>query len=58
MPQLNEIGRLPDPVDNCAIAIRDLEAGTMIQSGDNAFSLSHSVLEGHRFAIRHDPARR
>ena len=55
MPQLNEIGRLPDPVDNCAIAIRDLEAGTTIQSGDNAFSLSHTVLEGHRFARRTIP---
>ena len=55
MPQLYEIGRLPDPVDNCAIAIRDLEAGTMIQSGDNAFSLSHTVLEGHRFATRTIP---
>ena len=55
MPQLYEIGRLPDPIDNCAIAIRDLEAGTMIQSGDNAFSLSHTVLEGHRFATRTIP---
>ena len=52
MLQLHEIGRLPDPVDNCAIAIRDLAGGTNVKSGDRAFTLSHTVLEGHRFAIR------
>ena len=52
MPQLDEIGRLPDPADNCAIAIRDLAAGTQVSTPDGDFSLSHSVLEGHRFAIK------
>ncbi len=52
MPQLQDIGRLPDPADNCAIAIRDLEAGALIQRGDAEFSLSHKALEGHRFAIQ------
>lgn len=52
MPELNEIGRLPAPSDNCAIAIRDLEAGTIVERGSASFTLSHTVLEGHRFAIR------
>ena len=52
MPNLNEIGRLPDPADNCAIAIRDLAAGTPVQDGSAEYSLSHKILEGHRFAIR------
>ncbi len=52
MPQLNDVGRLPDPSDNCAIAIRDLPAGLKVQYGNAEFALSHHVLEGHRFAIR------
>lgn len=51
MPHLNEIARLPDTADNCAIAVRDLPAGTNVTTDDSAFSLSHTVLEGHRFAI-------
>ena len=50
MPRLDAIGRLPDPADNCAIAIRDLPAGTTVEYGDRTFPLSHTVLEGHRFA--------
>lgn len=52
MPHLHDIGRLPDPVDNCAIAIRDLAGGMQIQTGADSFNLSHTVLEGHRFAIQ------
>ena len=52
MLPLHEIARLPDPVDNCAIAIRDLGGGTLVQYGDRTFTLSHTVLEGHRFAIQ------
>ncbi|MCY3779025.1 MAG: UxaA family hydrolase [Chloroflexi bacterium] len=55
MPSLNEIGRLPDPADNCAIAVRDLAAGTMVGAGGRTFALSHTVLEGHRFAIQPIP---
>ncbi len=55
MPQLHEIGRLPDPVDNCAIAIRDLPGGAEVQDGERDFTLSHAVLEGHRFAIQPIP---
>ena len=52
MPALREIGRLPAPDDNCAIAIRDLPAGTALQLHDRECSLTHTILEGHRFAIR------
>ena len=52
MPQMNEVGRLPIPSDNCAIAIGDLAAGTPVEHGGMTFRLSHHVLEGHRFAIR------
>ena len=55
MPHLQDIGRLPDPADNCAIAIRDLEAGALIRRGDAKFALSHKTLEGHRFAVRAIP---
>ncbi len=51
MPNLHNIARLPDPTDNCAIAIRDLPAGTSVTHNNNDFTLSHTVLEGHRFAI-------
>ncbi len=49
---LEEAGRLPVPGDNVAIAGRRLEAGTEIAQGGQAFRLSHTVMEGHRFAVR------
>ena len=55
MPQtfaFDEIGRLPMSGDNVAIAIRRLEAGTLIRWQDTSFTLGHTVLEGHRFAVR------
>ena len=55
MPLLHDIARLPDPTDNCAIAIRDLPAGTSVTHNDHEFTLSHTVLEGHRFAIEPIP---
>ncbi|RMF90589.1 MAG: altronate hydrolase, partial [Nitrospinota bacterium] len=45
------IGRLPGPTDNVAIAVRRIEAGTEIVYQGRAFVLSHTVLEGHRFAV-------
>lgn len=48
---LHDIGRLPLPGDNVAIATRRLEAGTTIYDGDHTFTLDHTVMEGHRFAI-------
>ena len=53
---LHEIGRLPAPGDNCAIAIRQLSAGTIVRKDDEQFSLSHTILEGHRFAVQPIPA--
>ena len=48
----DEIGRVPAPGDNVAIAIRRLEAGTVVVHGDRQWPLSHTVLEGHRFALQ------
>lgn len=39
------------PGDNVAIATRKLQAGTVITRGSDTFQLSHSILEGHRFAV-------
>ncbi|MDQ5977345.1 MAG: hypothetical protein QG602_317 [Verrucomicrobiota bacterium] len=49
---LHAVGRLPAPGDNVAIAIRRLEAGTVIALGSGAHTLAHTVLEGHRFTVR------
>lgn len=49
---LESIARLPMPTDNTAIAIRRLEAGEEVMIDDRAVPLSHTVLEGHRFAVR------
>lgn len=46
------VARLPAPNDNVAIATQKLDAGTQIQIEHEKFALSHSVLEGHRFAIQ------
>src|SRR5688572_11513661 len=44
-------GRVPAPGDNVAIAIQTLPAGTRILIRQLVFEFSHTVLEGHRFAI-------
>ncbi|MGN6697822.1 MAG: UxaA family hydrolase, partial [Thermomicrobiales bacterium] len=49
---LHEVGRLPVPGDNAAIAVRRLDAGTRIAHDGQEFALDYTVLEGHRFAIR------
>jgi altronate dehydratase len=46
-----EIGRLPAPGDNVAMATRRLEAGTRVSCGSSEFTIGHTVLEGHRFAV-------
>jgi altronate dehydratase len=46
------VGRLPAPGDNVAIAVRRLEAGQTLQFSDGPRPLAHTVLEGHRFAIK------
>ena len=55
--RLKDIARLAEPGDNVAIVSRRLEAGTHVVGEDGAaFSVAHSLLEGHRFAIRAIPA--
>jgi altronate dehydratase len=50
--QFDEVGRLPLPGDNVAIATRRLDAGsTIVYQGINC-TLDYTVLEGHRFAIQ------
>lgn len=49
---LESIARLPMPGDNTAIAIRRLEAGEVVLLNGKPAPLSHTVLEGHRFAVR------
>jgi altronate dehydratase len=46
-----EVGRLPAPGDNVAMATRRLQAGTRVSYGGSEFTLRHTVLEGHRFAV-------
>ena len=48
---LQEIGRIPAPGDNVAIATRRLPAGAQVEFSDRVASLTHTILEGHRFAI-------
>ena len=50
----NNIARLPALDDNVAIVTRRMEAGSVITECEGEeFALSHTVLEGHRFAIGH-----
>jgi hypothetical protein len=44
--------RLPAPGDNTAIAIRRIDAGTRVEINGTPVQLPHTVLEGHRFAVR------
>ncbi len=43
--------RLPADGDNVAVATRRLEARTAIARDEAVFELTHTVLEGHRFAL-------
>lgn len=45
-------GRLPAAGDNVAIAIRQLDAGTVIEIDGREHILASTILEGHRFAMR------
>ena len=51
----DDAGRFPAPGDNVAIATRRLEAGTRVSHEDREFTVGHTVLEGHRFAVRNIP---
>lgn len=48
----DEVARLPAKGDNVAIATRRLEAGTTIRRDGEQFQLSHTIMEGHRFAVQ------
>jgi altronate dehydratase len=50
--EFDQVGRVPAPGDNVAIATRRLEAGTVVVRGERQWPLSHTVLEGHRFALQ------
>jgi hypothetical protein len=47
----DEIGRLPAPGDNVAIATERLQAGTEVERDGSRFTICHTILEGHRFAV-------
>ena len=47
----DELARIPSPGDNVAIATRRIEQGTLVAHQGATFVLSHTVLEGHRFAL-------
>lgn len=47
-----DIARLPSPADNVAIATRTIEEGSEINGDGESYTLSHTVLEGHRFAVK------
>ena len=48
----DEVGRIPTPRDNVAIAVCRVQAGTGIHYGQLSFTLPHTMMEGHRFAVR------
>ena len=50
--KFTSVARLPSADDNVAIATQRLDAGIQIQQNGQQFTLSHTVLEGHRFAIQ------
>jgi altronate dehydratase len=50
--RFDEVGRLPLPGDNVAVATRQLDAGTIIYYQGQALTLDYTVMEGHRFAVK------
>ncbi len=48
----HDVGRLPAPGDNVAIATRHLPSNSQISHDNQTFLTSHTVMEGHRFAVR------
>ncbi len=48
----DDVGRVPAPGDNVAIATRRLDTGSRISHEGSEFTVDHTVLEGHRFAVR------
>lgn len=50
--RFDEVARLPLPGDNCAVATRQLDAGTVIYHEGQTLTLDYTVMEGHRFAVK------
>ena len=48
----DQIARLPLPGDNVAVVTQRLSAGTQIDYNGERFTLSHTLMEGHRFAAQ------
>ncbi len=48
---LDSVSRLPSPGDNVAIAIRRIDAGETLAFSSGSCAVTHTVLEGHRFAV-------
>jgi hypothetical protein len=55
MPPLRSVAVTPAPHDNCAVALRNLAAGTEVVAGELTWLLQYDVPEGHRFTIRAVP---
>ncbi|MDH3601591.1 MAG: altronate dehydratase, partial [Candidatus Tectomicrobia bacterium] len=51
-----DVGRLPAPGDNVAIASRSLPAGARIDHDGRRMTTDVTIMEGHRFAIQDIPA--
>jgi len=51
MIRLEDCSRLPAPGDNVVIAVRRIEAGTIVEHDAARFVVTHTVLEGHRFCF-------
>jgi altronate dehydratase len=49
--QFDTVARIPSPGDNVAITTRRVEKGTQVTYQGAAFEISHTILEGHRFAL-------
>lgn len=50
--EFRTVARLAASSDNVAIAISRIEAGTTLREGERLFHCPHTVLEGHRFAVK------
>ena len=47
-----EVAKTPAPGDNVAIATERLESGTVVERDGVRFTIPHTILEGHRFAVQ------
>ncbi|MGY1836513.1 UxaA family hydrolase [Blastococcus sp. SYSU DS0510] len=47
-----EVGILPTPGDNAAVAVRQIDAGERVETPDAVVTFPHTIPQGHRFAVR------